>query len=433
MISYWSEHAWLPEGVAESVRLDVSGDRITAVTAGAARTGTILNGLTVPGLANTHSHAFHRALRGRTSRERGTFWTWREQMYELAAKLQPDSYFRLARAVFAEMVLAGFTAVGEFHYLHHAPGGKPYAQPNAMADAVIAAAAEAGIRITLLDTCYLAGGIGRQLSPVQQRFSDSDAEGWAARVDDLCAGDAVVGAAVHSVRAVPAAQLPVIADWARRHDSPLHVHVSEQRQENQDCLDHYGRTPTALLADGGALGTRTVAIHATHLSGEDIALMAGSGSRVSFCPTTERDLADGIGPAARLRDAGVSICLGSDSHAVIDPFEEMRALEADERLASEQRGHFTEAELLAVGTDHAALGRPGVGKIAVGALADMVTLDTASIRTAGVPAKGVPLAASSADIHDVLVGGRQLVRGRQHTSLGDVGRLLEKEIGELWA
>jgi formiminoglutamate deiminase len=241
--AYHLERALLPTGVADSVRVDVADGRFTSVEVGGSAEGTNrLAGLTIPGLANCHSHAFHRALRGRTQQDRGTFWTWREQMYAVAGRLDPDGYLALARAVYREMVLGGITTVGEFHYLHHGPDGTPYDDPNAMGLALVEAGRQAGIRVVLLDTCYLAAGIGREPEGVQRRFSDGTAEGWAARVDDLRRGvtkagsspagrdtgdpSAAVGAAVHSVRAVPREQVPVVAKWAAAHKAPLHVHLS---------------------------------------------------------------------------------------------------------------------------------------------------------------------------------------------------------------
>lgn len=430
MTTYWCAYAWLPEGMAESVRFDVEGDVFTSVTPGSPRVGTVLTGLALPGFANAHSHAFHRALRGRTQHQHGTFWTWREAMYALAERLDPDSYYRLARGVFAEMTLAGYTGVGEFHYLHHAPGGKRYADPNAMSHALAQAAGEAGIRLTLLDTCYLAGGFGKELNPRQTRFGDRDATEWAQRVASFTpAGTHVrVGAAVHSVRAVPADQLPLFAQWS----GPLHVHLSEQRAENADCVHHYGRTPATVLAEAGVLGEHTVAVHATHLTGGDIELLARSGTRVCFCPTTERDLGDGIGPARELADAGVRLCLGSDSHAVVDPFEEIRGLELDERLVSEQRGRFTVPQLMAAATAHDAIGWGEAGRLAAGALADLVVVDLASVRTAGARPSGAVFAATMADVTDVFIGGRWVVRDRAHQLVDEPGRVLANEIGALW-
>ncbi len=279
----------------------------------------------IPGLANTHSHAFHRALRGRTQAGRGDFWAWREQMYAVADRLDPETYVALARATYAEMALAGITCVGEFHYVHHQPGGVPYSDPNAMGAALVEAAAQVGLRLTLLDTCYLRGGIDEPLTPSQRRFSDGDAAAWVARVDKLAVpAHARIGAAIHSVRAVPSNQLGDVADWARTHAVPLHFHLSEQRAENEACVERYGVTPTRLLADSGALGVAAVAVHATQLTADDIALLAASSTGVCLCPTTERDLADGIGPAGALAAAGVALSVGSDGQSVIDLFEEAR-------------------------------------------------------------------------------------------------------------
>ncbi|WP_410673155.1 formimidoylglutamate deiminase [Amycolatopsis sp. cmx-4-68] len=425
-MTFWCEQAWLPGGIAAGVRIDVSGGRITAVTPGSPRSGTVLTGLTLPGFANGHSHAFHRALRGRTHHERGTFWTWRERMYALAARLDPDTYYRLARGVYAEMVLGGYTSVGEFHYLHHAPGGKPYADPNAMGEALRQAAADAGIRLTLLDTCYLAGGIGVEPDEVQRRFSDGSASAWAERVAALKDDELFrVGAAIHSVRAVPADQLSLV-------DSPrvVHIHLSEQRAENEQCRAAYGCTPTELLDERGVLTERLVAVHATHLTPSDIARL--SGARACFCPTTERDLGDGIGPARGLRDAGVRLSIGSDSNAVVDAFEETRALELDDRLASEERGRFSAAELLEAGTDHAAIGWDEVGALAEGAGADLVTVALDSVRTAGIEPSGVLFAAGAADVRHVVVAGREVVRDGEHLLVERPETVLAKEIEALW-
>lgn len=439
MTRYHCQHAWLPSGVADDVLVEIAGGRFVAVraqtpvdapeAAGAVR----LAGLTLPGLANAHSHAFHRALRGRTQRGRGTFWTWREQMYAVAGALDPDSYHALAVAVYAEMALAGITCVGEFHYLHHGPGGVRYADPNAMGEALIAAAADAGIRITLLDTLYLTAGVdGRALEGVQLRFGDGSIDAWSNRLDRLRPRPhARIGAAAHSVRAVPA---EVLAAFASRTDGlPTHVHLSEQRAENEACLAVHGRTPTELLADNGLLSARLTAVHATHLSDTDRTELGDNGTGVCFCPTTERDLADGIGHARALVDAGSPLSLGSDSHAVIDLFEEARGVEMHERLHTEHRGHFTGAELITAATvaGHAALGWMHAGSIAVGGRADLVTVALDTARTAGCDPAAIGFAATAADVRHVVVDGRVVVRDGVHAGVPDVGAALTSALGEV--
>jgi formiminoglutamate deiminase len=444
--SFHCELAWLGDEVpARDVLVEADDGMLAAVTPGAPvpAGATRLGGIVLPGLANTHSHAFHRALRSRTQTGPGTFWTWREDMYRLAATLDPDSYHRLARATFAEMVLAGVTCVGEFHYLHHPPGGGRYTDPNQLGAAMIAAASEAGLRITLLDTCYLGAGIDpdgrlRPLAGTQLRFGDGSADAWAGRVDALRPDAALrVGGAIHSVRAVDADSMSEIAQWAEQRGAMLHAHVSEQPAENEQCHQAYSRSPIGLLADLGVLGERFTAVHATHVTQHDISLLAASASTVCMCPTTERDLADGIGPTARYRESGVAMCLGSDSNAVIDLFEEARAVELDERLASGVRGTHRVTALLADATveGHRALGWPGAGRIAPGAPADLVAVDLRSLRTAGVAAgdalAAVVYAATAGDVTDVVVDGRHVVRDRQHCSL-DVAAELDASIRAVW-
>jgi formiminoglutamate deiminase len=427
--SFYAPHAWLGDGISSGVRITVHSGRITAVQTAAPQPGDVLlPGLVLPGFANTHSHAFHRALRGRTH-ESGTFWTWRERMYAVAGRLDPDSYFALARATYAEMALAGVSTVGEFHYLHHAPDGRPYADPNVMGQALRAAAQEAGIRLTLLDACYLNGGIGQPLSGVARRFGDGSVAAWADRLAALAPDEhSVSGAAIHSVRAVPRDALPEVVEAAVGR--PLHVHLSEQQAENEQCLAAYGVTPAQLLADAGALGGNTTAVHATHVTEADIVLLGASGSSVSVCPTTERDLADGIGPSRRLYDAGLRITLGTDQHAVIDMFEEARALEMHERLATGRRGRFTPAQLVAALTGHHALGWPDAGRIAPGLRADLVAVRLDTVRTAGVDPAQAVFAASAADVDTVLVDGRMIVSGGRHV-LSDIGEMLRSAIRPL--
>jgi formiminoglutamate deiminase len=450
--AWHAELAWLPGvGVRSDVLIEAAGDRFTTVTPGM-RPGelppgvTRLPGLTMPGLANAHSHAFHRALRGITQAGEGTFWTWRERMYQVAAALDPASYLDLARALYAEMALAGISCVGEFHYLHHGPGGTPYADPNEMSRALIIAAAQAGIRITLLDTCYLAGGLRpdgtpQPLAGPQLRFGDGDADAWAARAEALGADEhgmlgplARAGAAIHSVRAVPAGQMHPVIAWARRYGAPLHAHLSEQVAENEACLAAYRRTPAEVLYDAGALGPRCTVVHATHLVNRDLELLGGTSTFACLCPTTEADLADGIGPARELASAGCPLTVGSDSQAVVDLFEEARRVELGERLATQRRGHFTADALARTATidGHASLGWPEAGEIVPGALADLVTVALDTPRLAGATSsavlESVIFAATAADIISVVVGGRDVVRDGRHLLIEDVPAALSAAI-----
>jgi formiminoglutamate deiminase len=346
-------------------------------------------------------------------------------MYRAAERIDPDTYLALARATYAEMALAGVTTVGEFHYLHHGPDGTPYEDANAMGRALIHAAAGAGIRITLVDACYLHGGIGAAPEGAQVRFSDGTADAWVERVNVLHSGasSARIGAAVHSVRAVDPDSVRAVAAWAREGGRPLHAHLSEQPAENEACLQAYGRTPTALLADAGALDAHFTAIHATHLTDSDVGLLGGAGAHCCVCPTTERDLADGIGRMRPLVDAGVRLAFGSDSHAVIDPFEEARAVELDERLATGERGNHGAVALLRAATaeGHACLGWPDAGRIEPGAPADLVTVGLDSVRLAGTDAEtaleSVVFAATAADVRHVVVDGTVIVAEGRHAAV----------------
>ena len=450
-----AELAWLPgRGVRAGVLIEAVGRYFTSVTPDVPQhdcpAGTVhLPGMTLPGLANAHSHAFHRALRGTVQAGQGTFWTWRERMYDVAERLDPDSYLALARAVYAEMALAGITCVGEFHYLHHDRGGARYSDPNQMGRVLIDAAALAGVRITLLDACYLSGGLASDgtaepLVGAQLRFGDGDGDRWAKRVDGLgadahgaLAAHARAGVAIHSVRAVPPGQMRPVISWSHAHGAPVHAHLSEQVAENQVCLAAHGVTPTQLLDRMGALGPRSTMVHATHVLGGDVELLGGSRTVVCLCPTTEADLADGIGPARALAAAGCPLSLGSDSHAVIDLLEEARRVEMGERLMTGQRGNFRTAELAQAATvaGHACLGWPEAGEIAAGALADLVTVALDTPRMAGAAAgtalEWLIFAGTAADVRSVVIGGEDVVTDGRHLLVDDVPAALAAAIRHL--
>ncbi|MGO0603656.1 amidohydrolase family protein [Brevibacterium linens] len=473
---YWCESAWVDGAVARGVLLSADDTgTLTAVETGidtAPSDAEAVSGFVLPGGVNAHSHAFHRMLRGRTHGDGGTFWTWREVMYSVAAKLDPQAYETVARAVFAEMLAGGYTSVGEFHYVHHAQDGTPYgterprgdagdpvaeadettARPrgdanddelraHAMERALARAAASAGIRIRLLDTCYLTGGIDSELSAEQARFGDGTIDGYMDRHADLSdafadefpvetPGESFVhvGAAIHSIRAVPAANLQRFTELS----GPVHVHLSEQPAENEASQEAYGATPTEVLARSGVVDDRLSAVHATHLSEEDIAILGGSRSTIVMCPCTEADLADGIGPARELADAGAVISLGSDQHVVLDALRETQGLEAGERLRSGQRGRFSPAELITALSEGGArsLDLP-VGTLEAGKACDFVALRTDSTRTMGSLDEQIILTASASDVHLTVSGGKVRVRDGVHTELGDIAELYAQAFAAL--
>ncbi len=413
LAAFWCESLLIDGVAAGGVRLEADAEgRIARVQPGVtAEAADIRLGTVLPGFGNAHSHAFHRALRGQTHGEGGDFWLWRERMYRVAAQLDPAKYQALATAVFAEMLASGYTAVGEFHYVHHHVSGVPYESEHAMELALAAAARTVGIRLVLLDTVYLQGGIGKELAPEQRAFGDGSAAGWLARWRSLRAvfqGDDLValGAALHSVRALTPDAMREILDGLPP-EVPLHIHLSEQPQENADCGAAYGLTPAGLLASLGALTPRLGVVHATHLSDDDRALLGDAEVTVVMCPTTEADLGDGIGPALALAQAGSPIALGSDQNAVIDPFLEMRGLEMGERIASGKRGRFAPAALLdaASAGGYAALGL-GRHRLQPGDPCDLVEINTTGVRTVGSLPGQLPLSATSSDVLRVVVGGR---------------------------
>jgi formiminoglutamate deiminase len=420
-VHLWCELAWLGgDAPAPGVSLTLDGGVITHVrTGGPVRADAErLPGLTLPGLANAHSHCFQRALRGRIEAPaRGSFWTWRDQMYALAERLDEARYEALARAAFAEMALAGFTLVGEFDYIHHSA-------------ATVRAARSAGVRLTLIDACYLEGGLAR--------FRDPSVGAWCERMTGLERSGILdaervrPAAAIHSLRAVDPEAAADVAAFANERGWPLHAHVSEQVRENEEVAERHGLTPTALLARAGALSPRFSAVHATHMTPEDLELMRVADAFCCMCPTTERDLADGIGPVAG------RLTLGSDSQSVIDPFEEARAVELDLRLGTGVRGSFGAGSLASALTSdgYASLGWAEGGTILPGALADLSTVSLASVRLAGTEPEraldSVIFAGASADVSHVMVGGEWVVRDGAHVAV-DVAAELSTAIAAVWS
>ncbi|WP_437866913.1 formimidoylglutamate deiminase [Sorangium sp. So ce363] len=315
----------------------------------------------LPALASAHSHAFQRGMRGEAQRPGPSgaddFWSWRSAMYALAESLTPESIHAISKVAYRELRAAGVRTVGEFHYVHHQPGGAPYADRTVLADAVIEAAREEGLRIALLRVVYARAGAGRAPEGAQRRFSDASLDAALADVEALRARyagceDVRVGVAPHSVRAVPPAWLGEIARYAAERGLMVHMHVAEQPAEIEACLAETGRRPVELLAERGVLGERFVAVHATHLAPHEPALLGAARAFACLCPTTERDLGDGLPDVSALRAAGARLCVGIDSHVITDPFEDMRGVELGERLRTGRRvtlrgeGGATPAEVL---------------------------------------------------------------------------------------
>ena len=438
--AFHAQWAWRGgEEAIANVRITVSNGVISNVEDGvdAQASDVCIAGVVMPGLVNAHSHAFHRALRGRTHGGSGDFWSWRTPMYEIANRLTPETYGELAAMTFAEMALSGITGVGEFHYIHHQADGTKYTNPNEMGLAMVEASKRAGIRMALLDVAYLHGGLDKP-EPLaeQKRFSDGTIDSWLDRVDALGEGGEgwTVGMAPHSVRAVHPSELEEVV--ANRHGKVVHVHVSEQPAENAACIASTGKTPTQVLADAGLLGRHFTAVHATHLTATDISLLGSSHSGVCMCPTTERDLADGVGPASSLSAGGAVLSLGSDSNAFIDLFEEARAVETDERLVTGKRGVHSPASLLIAATTGGAtaLGWGQYG-IQIGAPADFIALSLDSVRLASFDAAHAAAhivhSASPADVSDVWVGGCQIVQDHQHLAVSDVVGGLRRAIASV--
>jgi formimidoylglutamate deiminase len=387
----------------------------------------------LPGLANAHSHTFQRLFRARAEgRIQGgdTFWTWREQMYRAAGFVSPEDLFNVARATFLEMLAAGITVVGEFHYLHNDRNGQPYAEPNTLAFEVIRAAESVGIRICLLRTAYLRAGFQRASHPGQRRFYESS-DDYLHNLESLLhihAGRSTVsvGAAPHSVRAVPLNVLEEVAAFARAKKLPLHIHISEQPEENEACLAEYGQTPVALTVSRGILDQSTTLVHAIHLTGGEFHQVAGAGSTICSCPTTERNLGDGVFPADTAARLGIPVAFGTDSQAQIDILEDARQNEYHLRLAQRERGILDQIDDEAIATrlfrsatsaGYKALGISG-GNLAPGEPADFVTADLNDYAMLGTDAASLAsqavFALGRSAICDVAVAGKLLLRDRQH-------------------
>lgn len=405
----------------------------------------------MPGIPNTHSHAFQRAMAGLAERlgdPADSFWTWREQMYHFAGRLDPDSHYAIAAQLYTEMLEAGYTSVCEFHYLHHQPDGRPYADPAAMSRALIAAAADVGIRMTLLPVLYMTAGFdGRALEPRQRRFGHA-LDAFLALVQKLRAEENPmlrVGIALHSLRAVPESAMPALLEAVAGEEFPIHIHIAEQLAEVEQCLALRGARPVQWLLDHAPVDARWTLVHATHLDDAEVAGIAASGASVSICPSTEGNLGDGLFRLRDFLDAGGKFSIGSDSHISVSPVEELRWLEYGQRLhghrrnvASSNRQPSTAAALLEQAWQGGATGTGfPVGSLQAGHCADWIRLDAEAPALAGATDADVLdrfIFAGNRNLVDkVVVGGRCVVEAGRHRQRDEISHAYRRTLQQLLA
>jgi formimidoylglutamate deiminase len=412
----------------------------------------------LPGLVNAHSHAFQRLIRGRTeyrtTNTTDSFWTWRELMYRAANQLTPEDIYTASRMAFLEMALTGITAVGEFHYLHHSPGGIAYDDPNLLAKEVVRAARDVGIRIALLRVAYARAGYETELNPLQIRFIETSPDVYLKNVEQLqidmaeTDGRAWVGIAPHSVRAVPLNYLKTVIGFGNERRLPVHMHVAEQNEEVSACIKEYGRSPVALLATEGLLSERFTAVHAIYVTPKAIATMAQARASICACPTTERNLGDGIVRIDNYFNAGVPVSLGTDSQVQIDLLEDARELEYHLRLQRTERSVLAEpddqhpsalaARLFDCATANGAesIGFAG-GKLGPGIPADFFTIDLDDSSIAGASADDLlastVFSSSRTAVRDVVVGGKRIIENGAHANQGEIIESFKTLQKKLWS
>jgi formimidoylglutamate deiminase len=442
-----STHTWLPDliyvnGHFQSERAlvcDNAGNIVRiAESAEVADVIRLKGRALLPGMVNAHSHAFQRVIRGRTEhRSQNTtdsFWTWREQMYAAANRLGPEEIYAASRMAFLEMALTGITAVGEFHYIHHSPDGSAYEDPNFLEREVIRAARDVGIRIALLRVAYARAGFESEANPQQVRFIEASPD-YLKHLEQLLSapeltnGMAWVGVAPHSVRAVPLNYLKTIVAFANERSLPVHMHVAEQPAEVSACIEEYGRSPIALLETEGLLSNRFTAVHAIHVTPKAIGAIARAGALVCACPTTERNLGDGVVPVDAYFDAGVRVALGTDSQIQIDLLEDARELEYHLRLQKTARNVLAPHD----DTGSGALARRlfdcasvngaksigfGGGRLEPDAPADFFTVDLDDPSIAGSTTDdllaNIVFSLSGTAVRDVVVSGKRIVENGRH-------------------
>ncbi len=462
------EQVWLPDLMYMGGRFqhelalvsDANGRIVRIAPAQDLRNVNIIrlkNRALLPGLVNAHSHAFQRVIRGRTEYRtrniKDSFWTWREMMYEAANRLTPESIYDASRMAFLEMVLSGITVVGEFHYIHHAPDGTRYDDPNLIAKEVVRAAKDVGLRIALLLVAYVRAGYRRKPNPEQARFIEPDPQIYLSRLEDLTSeleetkGQAWVGIAPHSVRAVPLDYLKEIVRYGNSQDLPIHMHLAEQPAEIWACLEEYERMPVALLQSEGVLSKRFTGVHAIHIDPADARALAVAGARICACPTTERNLGDGVVPADLFLKEGVEVALGTDSNTQTDLLEDARELEYHLRLLKVERVVLSPPEdnsraglaerLFQCATSNGArsIGSQ-TGKLEPGLATDFFTVDLDDPSIAGSEKDNLlPIIVFSvcrAAVRDVVVGGKRIVSDGRHPSQDEIVRNFNQIQRQLW-
>jgi len=461
-VTHSSEQVWLPDliftggtFVAETALVCSEGKIVRLCPAAEISGGMRLNNRAIlPGLVNGHSHAFQRVIRGRTeykTHNTDSFWTWREQMYAAANRLTPEDLYAASRMAFLEMSLSGITAVGEFHYIHNAADGSPYSDPNLLAKQVIKAANDVGIRIALLRVAYARAGFQKEPNALQARFIENSAEVYLKNVESLSVelgnGEmAWAGVAPHSIRAVQLDFLKPVIEFGNNHQLPIHMHVAEQPAEVAACIEEYRRTPVALLETEGLLSNRFTAVHAIHVTPKAIPAFAATGAMVCACPTTERNLGDGVIPVDAYLQNRMTVSLGTDSQAQIDLLEDARELEYHLRLQRIERNVLATDEgdrsslarlLFECATINGAKSiRHESGNLAPGAPADFFTVDLGEPSIAGANNEtllaNIVFASSRSAVRDVVVAGKQIINDGQHPDNNEIVQDFKDLQNRLW-
>lgn len=397
MKNFFADKLWSAQGWARDARFGVEAGQIVAADTQRSEAAERIGQYALPGMPNLHSHAFQRAMAGLAEKQTNpsdSFWTWRETMYAFASRIGPEDLRAIATQLYVEMLKAGYTHVCEFHYLHHQPDGRPYADPAEMSLALIQAAHDAGIGMTLLPALYMTGGFdGRALSERQRRFG-LDVEGYLSLLQQLSKVENAtlrVGVALHSLRAVPERAMREVLAAEITRTMPIHIHIAEQIGEVQDCLALRSTTPVEWLLDSMPVDARWCLVHATHMTAQETQRLARSGAVAGLCPTTEANLGDGLFPLKTYLGENGVLGIGSDSHISVSPVEELRWLEYGQRLATRHRNIAVSAANHSVGeTLYAAALRGGaqaagvdIGRAEAGACADLIVLDETSPQLAG--------------------------------------------------